>query len=161
ECAPDGTILLRLRRRWRDGTWAVRFRPTELLEKLAAMIPKPRINLLVYHGEFAPHARGRAETVRGARARSARGRGWEPAGEAARGRRSCPGIACGAGATAAARARCAVCAAVALPMGRPAPADLRDRCARMPRMWRPPAAAGDDRASADDCRDLAPLGPAG
>jgi hypothetical protein len=62
-----GSILLRLRRPWRDGTWAVRFAPTELLEKLAAMIPKPRINLLVYHGAFAPHARRRPEAVRRAR----------------------------------------------------------------------------------------------
>jgi Putative transposase/Transposase zinc-binding domain len=59
----DGSILLRLRRPWRDGTRAVRFAPTELLEKLAAMIPKPRINLLVYHGAFAPNARGRREAV--------------------------------------------------------------------------------------------------
>lgn len=36
ERAPDGNLLLRLRRRWRDGTWAVRFTPTELLEKLAS-----------------------------------------------------------------------------------------------------------------------------
>ena len=47
---PDGKVLLRLRRRWHDGTHAIRFEPTEFLEKLAAMIPKPRINLLVYHG---------------------------------------------------------------------------------------------------------------
>jgi hypothetical protein len=26
-------------------------------EKLAAMIPQPRINLLIYHGAFAPAAR--------------------------------------------------------------------------------------------------------
>lgn len=69
ERAPDGSILLRLRRRWQDGTWAVRFAPTELLEKREAMIPKPRINLLVYHGEFAPHARGRGEAVRRAQER--------------------------------------------------------------------------------------------
>ena len=35
------------------------FRAAELLEKLAAMIPKPRLNLLVYHGAFAPHAERR------------------------------------------------------------------------------------------------------
>jgi hypothetical protein len=63
EREPDGTILLRLRRAWRDGTRAVRFSPIELLEKLAAMIPKPRINLLVYHGVFAPNARGRRDAV--------------------------------------------------------------------------------------------------
>jgi len=56
--------LLRLRRPWSDGTRAIRFEPSELLEKLAAMIPKPRINLLVYHGVFAPHARGRQDAVR-------------------------------------------------------------------------------------------------
>lgn len=35
-----------------------------MLEKLAAMIPKPLIHLLVYHGVFAPHAHGRKEAVR-------------------------------------------------------------------------------------------------
>jgi len=61
-------------RAWRDGTRAIRFTPTELIEKLAAMIPKPRINLLVYHGAFAPHARGRREAVRRTRtATEARG----------------------------------------------------------------------------------------
>jgi len=60
----EGKVLLRLRRPWSDGTRAIRFAPSELLEKLAAMIPKPRINLLVYHGVFAPHARGRQDAVR-------------------------------------------------------------------------------------------------
>ena len=60
----DGKVLLRLRRPWHDGTRAIRFEPTELLEKIAAMIPKPRLNLLVYHGVFAPHARQRKEALR-------------------------------------------------------------------------------------------------
>ena len=55
-------MLLRLRRPWRDGTRAIRFEPSELLEKLAAMIPRPRANQLIYHGAFAPrgvkHERG-------------------------------------------------------------------------------------------------------
>jgi transposase-like protein len=62
--APDGAVVLRLRRPWSDGTRAIRFEPSEFLEKLAAMIPKPRINLLVYHGVFAPHAHGRKDAVR-------------------------------------------------------------------------------------------------
>jgi len=37
------------------------------------MVPKPRINLLVYHGAFAPNARGRREAVRRARAGAALG----------------------------------------------------------------------------------------
>jgi hypothetical protein len=35
----------------------------ELLEKLAALTPRPEINLLLYHGVLAPHARWRPEVV--------------------------------------------------------------------------------------------------
>jgi hypothetical protein len=34
------------------------------LEKLAALIPRPAVNLVVYHGVLAPHARWRAHVVR-------------------------------------------------------------------------------------------------
>ncbi len=54
ELTAGGKVLLRLRRPWRDGTQAIRFEPSELLERLAAMIPRPRSNLLIYHGAFAP-----------------------------------------------------------------------------------------------------------
>ena len=53
----DGNVVLRLRRPWRDGTRAICFAPSELLEKLAVIIPRPRINLLLYHGAFAPRGR--------------------------------------------------------------------------------------------------------
>ena len=59
-------MLPRLRRPWGDGTRAIRFEPIELLEKLASMVPKPRVNLLLYHGVFAPHARNRPGAVRSA-----------------------------------------------------------------------------------------------
>jgi hypothetical protein len=65
------------------GTRAIRFEPTEFLEKLAAMIPKPRINLLVYHGIFAPHARGRKDAVRRAHEGAMRAAALPAAGEAA------------------------------------------------------------------------------
>jgi hypothetical protein len=35
----------------------------EFLEKLAALTPRPEINLVLYHGVLAPHARGRAEVI--------------------------------------------------------------------------------------------------
>jgi len=57
ELTPDGKVLLRLRRPWRDGTRAICFEPSEFLEKLAVIIPRPRINLLIYHGAFAPRGR--------------------------------------------------------------------------------------------------------
>ncbi len=57
ELTQDGKVLLHLRRPWRDGTRALCFEPSEFLEKLAVMIPRPRSNLLLYHGAFAPRGR--------------------------------------------------------------------------------------------------------
>lgn len=46
--------LYRLKRRWRDGTSHMIFEPLELVEKLAALVPPPRFNLVRYHGVLAP-----------------------------------------------------------------------------------------------------------
>jgi hypothetical protein len=43
---PDGRLIYRLKRRWRDGTTHVIFEPLELIEKLAALVPAPRFNLV-------------------------------------------------------------------------------------------------------------------
>jgi hypothetical protein len=53
---PDGRLLYGLKRRWRDGTSHVIFEPLELIEKLAALVPPPRFNLVRYHGVLAPSA---------------------------------------------------------------------------------------------------------
>jgi hypothetical protein len=45
-----GSVLLHIRRPWSDGTRAVVLEPLALLARLAALIPRPRINLLIYHG---------------------------------------------------------------------------------------------------------------
>ena len=60
---PDGRLLYRLKRRWRDGTSHVIFEPGELLEKLAALVPPPRFNLVRYHGILAPSAAWRPLVV--------------------------------------------------------------------------------------------------
>ena len=59
----DGRLLYRLRHRWRDGTTHVLFEPLELIEKLAALVPPPRFNLVRYHGVLAPAAHFRAHVV--------------------------------------------------------------------------------------------------
>jgi hypothetical protein len=69
---PSGNILLTLRRAWGDGTRAVLFEPYELIEKLAALVPKPRVNLLLYHGVFGPSARLRSGAVGAARSHAER-----------------------------------------------------------------------------------------
>jgi len=50
EILPDGQICCTLARPWSDGTQALLFTPLEFLEKLASLIPRPHINLLIYHG---------------------------------------------------------------------------------------------------------------
>ena len=64
---PDGRVRLELRRPWRDGTRALLFDPLDFLGRLAALTPKPRVNLLLYHGVFAPHAAQRRGAVARAR----------------------------------------------------------------------------------------------
>jgi hypothetical protein len=59
----DGRVRLALKRPWSDGTTCLIFEPVEFLEKLAAVTPRPGINLLLCHGVLAPHARGRADVV--------------------------------------------------------------------------------------------------
>jgi hypothetical protein len=60
---PDGSVLVRLKTPWRDGTSHIALQPLELLEKLAALIPRPFVNLIVYHGVLAPNAKWRREVV--------------------------------------------------------------------------------------------------
>ena len=60
---PDGRVLVQLKTMWRDGTSHLLFEPVELLEKLAAITPRPTINLVLYHGVLAPRARWRAPVV--------------------------------------------------------------------------------------------------
>jgi len=50
-------FLVQLKRVWADGTSHLLFEPLEFLEKLAALTPRSRINLILYHGMLAPHAR--------------------------------------------------------------------------------------------------------
>jgi hypothetical protein len=60
---PDGQVVLELRRRWANGTTHLVFDPVELLERLAALVPRPRINLVLYHGVLAPRAGWRSAIV--------------------------------------------------------------------------------------------------
>ena len=41
---------------WSDGTTGIRLSPVELLEKLAALVPLPRVHLVRYGGCLAPHS---------------------------------------------------------------------------------------------------------
>ena len=53
---------------WSDGTYRIVLSPTELIEKLAALVPPRRLNLIRYHAVLAPNAAGRARIVPGPKA---------------------------------------------------------------------------------------------
>jgi hypothetical protein len=59
----DGRVALELKTAWHDGTRELLFEPLELLERLAAMTPRPETNLLICHGLLAPRARWRERVV--------------------------------------------------------------------------------------------------
>jgi hypothetical protein len=60
---PDGRLLYRLKRRWRDGTTKVIYEPLEFMEKLAALVPPPRFNLVRYSGVLASSSRLRRRII--------------------------------------------------------------------------------------------------
>jgi hypothetical protein len=60
---PDGRLAYRLKRPVGDGREVLVLRPTELLRRLATLVPPPRHHLVRYHGVFGPNAAWRAEIV--------------------------------------------------------------------------------------------------
>jgi hypothetical protein len=61
--ADNGDVGYMLKTPWHDGTFAVRFTPTEFIEKLVALIPSPRIHMSRYHGVLASHHSWRSRIV--------------------------------------------------------------------------------------------------
>jgi hypothetical protein len=69
---PNGNVRYQLKTPYREslprersecfgyGTTHVIFEPLDFIARLAALVPKPRVNLTRYHGVFAPNSRHRA-----------------------------------------------------------------------------------------------------
>ena len=60
---PDGRVCYELKRRWKDGTTHVVMEPQVLIERLVALVPRPRRHLVTYHGVLAPSAGLRSRIV--------------------------------------------------------------------------------------------------
>ena len=60
---PDGRIQLQLKTPWSDGTTHVIYEALDLIAKLAALIPRPHKNLILYHGVLAANAAWRKRAV--------------------------------------------------------------------------------------------------
>jgi hypothetical protein len=49
-----GQVVYQLKNPFRDGTTHILFSPQDFVARLAALVPRPRVNLTRYHGVFAP-----------------------------------------------------------------------------------------------------------
>jgi hypothetical protein len=59
----DGLVMYKLKKKWRDGSTHVVLTPLAFIQRLCALVPRPRIPLVTYHGVLAPAATWRAEIV--------------------------------------------------------------------------------------------------
>src|SRR3954466_9249830 len=48
---------------WRDGTTHIVMSPLQFMQRLAALVPRPRLHLIRFHGVLASHAKLRAQIV--------------------------------------------------------------------------------------------------
>jgi hypothetical protein len=67
----SGQVRYTLKTPYRDGTTHIVLEPLDLMARLAALVPKPRMHLTRYHGVFAPHSQHRAAVTPAQRGRGA------------------------------------------------------------------------------------------
>jgi hypothetical protein len=60
QCESRLTIALRRKTPYRDGTTHVILEPLNFIARLAALVPKPRVNLTRFHWVFAPNSTPRS-----------------------------------------------------------------------------------------------------
>ena len=70
--AHDGRVRYQLKTPYRDGTTHVIFEPLDFIARLAALVPKPRVNLVRFHGVFAPNSRDRVTITPAGRGKGAK-----------------------------------------------------------------------------------------
>ena len=58
-----GQIVLQLKSPYKDGTTHIVMEPLEFMERLAALVPRPRLHLIRFHGVLAPNAKLRSKIV--------------------------------------------------------------------------------------------------
>lgn len=61
--ASNGDIQITLKKPFSDGTTHIVFTPMELIEKLVALIPQPRMHMVRFHGLLAPNSKLRSKVI--------------------------------------------------------------------------------------------------
>jgi hypothetical protein len=56
-------VELKLKTTWRDGTTHLVMSPLAFMQRLAALVPRPRLHLIRFHGVLAPNAKLRPAVV--------------------------------------------------------------------------------------------------
>ncbi len=59
----QGDVIYRFKKPWDDGTTAMKLTPMELMERLVALVPRPRVHLTRFHGVLAPHYKHRKQII--------------------------------------------------------------------------------------------------
>jgi len=59
----QGRVVYRYKQTFRDGSNHVVLEPLDFIARLAALVPRPRLNLTRFHGVFAPNCKYRARIV--------------------------------------------------------------------------------------------------
>jgi Putative transposase len=58
-----GQVVLKLKTAYRNGTTHIEMSPLEFMQRLAALVPRPRLHLTRFHGVLAPNAKLRSQVV--------------------------------------------------------------------------------------------------
>lgn len=80
----SGHVRYTLKTPYRDGTTHIVMAPLDLVARLAALVPPPRMHLSRYHGVFAPHSKLRAAVTSARRGMGAPKQAAVPAAEPAK-----------------------------------------------------------------------------
>ena len=59
----QGRVVYRYKQPFRDGSTHVVLEPLDFIARLAALVPRPRLNLTRFHGVFAPNFKHRSRIV--------------------------------------------------------------------------------------------------
>jgi hypothetical protein len=59
----QGNVRYTLKTPYRDGTTHIILEPLDFIARLAALVPKPRVNLTRFHGVFAPNSKHRSQVT--------------------------------------------------------------------------------------------------
>ena len=58
-----GQVVLQLKSAYKDGTTHIVMAPLEFVQRLAALVPRPRLHLIRFHGVLAPNAKLRGKII--------------------------------------------------------------------------------------------------